>query len=236
MPVETKSITTMFRELVRSHPHFRHWKKEGVRTFWHRGGQIHTGIELTLFKGSFDNRQLCGLAVSLAYPMRIAPIVQGCGATTKGNRFVVTTYVSPTVGMGEPTLGSDRIFVIKEPNDLDTYRSSLSRMLSNVVIPWLEETSTKEGFVTWYCQEHPMPERLPLVLGIKGVDEANRELTNWLLSCPEHRPQESDFVWLVNNNLVSADVADKLRLASIQHRDTYCARLQEIARELGRKT
>jgi len=232
MPVETKSITAMFRDVVRSHPYFRRWKKEGVRAFWNRAGKIHVGIAIVLFKGSFDNRQIAGLEVALGWPTSVMPILPDWGGKILRGMFTATSYVSPTEGMGEPTLGSNRAWILQDHQDLDRFRLSLPTILSDIVVPWIEKTSTENGFVNWYFKQHSMPSRLPIVLDVKGIEEARRELANWIASCPDPRPRDVVFEWSVANGLVDQKTSERLRNACMQARDTYCSRMQDLAREI----
>lgn len=233
MPVETKSITEAFQEVVRSHPYFQHWQKEGARAFWNRAGKIHVGIAMVLFKGSFSERQIAGLEVALGYPVSTKPILPDWGGRILHEMFTATSYASSTEGMGSPTVGSDRVWILQDHQDLERFRVALPTLLSDIVVPWMEETSTETGFFKWYLEQHPMPARLPIVLGVKGMDEARRELADWISSCPTPRPQEVVLLWLVENTLVDQPMAQRMRNAAMQARDTYCSRMQDIARELS---
>src|SRR5205085_4202846 len=111
-------ITKTFTRSVRNEPFFRAWKKEGVRRYFDRRGPIHLGIELTLFKHSWENNQVVGLGVHLGYPTSVMPLVPGYGGENTGNVFVATTYVSPTSGMGTPTYASDRAMHFRNGDDV----------------------------------------------------------------------------------------------------------------------
>jgi hypothetical protein len=232
MAAPISEITKAFTQSVRNEPFFRAWKKEGVRRYFDRRGPIHLGIELTLFKHSWENNQVVGLGVHLGYSTTVVPLVPGYGGENIGNVFVATTYVSPTSGMGAPTYASDRAMHLRNGDDVVELASHLPRLLRDLVVPWLCKHSEEEAFFNWYFTEHPMPSSLPLVLAKDGPVVARRKLAEWISGCPEQRGGDRLVNWLNATHLLPPDMWSRFRLADMQAWEDYCAEMPEIAQAL----
>jgi hypothetical protein len=232
MAAPTNAITRMFTRAVRSEPFFRGWKKQGVRRYWDQSGPIHQGIELTLFKHSWDNDQAVGLGVHLGYPTGVQPLVPGFGGDNVNGVFVATTYVSPTVGMGVPTFASDRAWHLHEEEDIERLRSQMPSLFTDIVIPWFQQHRDEVAFFDWYFAEHPMPSSLPLVLAKHGPAAARRVLAEWIAESPQQRGGDRLVNWLETTGLLEPEMWSRFRLADMQAWEDYCLEMKEIAREL----
>jgi hypothetical protein len=134
--------------------------------------------------------------------------------------------------MQEALDGNDQVWTLSTPEDLEQFRRTFAKLVDEAVIPWLERTTTFEGFDEWYSERYPFPAGAPYMLHSKGREAVLRALAQFLETCPECRPSTAVLEWLVEHELIAKDVSQQVRHASMQHRDTYCKRLREIAKRI----
>ena len=232
MAAPIKDITSTFNAVVRETSFFRGWRKRGARRFWDDAERVNRAIELTLFKHSWENNQVVGVGVLFAFPTEVEPVGHGYGGVSADGKFVVTTYASPTEGMGVATFASDRAIHLHDDHDIEKLRALLPSLLSNVVIPFLQEHSDEQRLMDWYNREHPMPSSLPLVFAQYGRAAARRTLATWLSKCPQERGGDRLVRWLEQYEILGPALQKRFRSADMQAHDDYCREMREIANEL----
>jgi hypothetical protein len=233
MTVSTDRLGPAFLGAIKLNPFFKDWRKKGTRAMESSSEPIHRGVGLVLFKGSFERAQHVGIAADVSVATDIKPILERTGTgDSKGGRFHYAAYLSSQNGIGEPTFKRGAIWTLMTLEDLEKMIADLHTLIDTHLIPWFQDRSTVESFVSGYEKEFGKPYSLPLTLFHYGKVAARKNLLTWLATCPADRPQESVFSWAVKNELLTPDSAKKLALASIQMLDTYREQTQRIVQEL----
>lgn len=237
MTVSADRLGPAFLGAIKVNPFFKGWRKKGTRAMESVSEPIRRGIELVLFKGSFERAQHVGIAAHVSVATDIKPISERTGTgDSKGGRFHYTAYLSSQNGMGQPTSKRGAIWTLMALEDVEKMIADLHTLIDTHLIPWFQDRSTVESFVSGYEKEFGKPDSLPLSLFHYGKVAARKDLLTWLATCPADRPQENVFSWAVKNELLTPDSARRLALASIQMLDTYREQTQRIVQELKEMT
>lgn len=149
MPIALSELEQGVMGLLRAQPVFAGWKKKGKRCLWRACGELQQGVELILYKGSFDNAQHVSLGVYVSFPYEKEwPVYVPAEIWNKG-RLYRRAYLKPQAGLiQEPTLGSGAVLKISDEQDLEIWLSTLATDVENHLAPWFRRYQTLEE--AWY--------------------------------------------------------------------------------------
>lgn len=149
MPIALSELEQGVMGLLRAQPVFAGWKKKGKRCLWRACGELQQGVELILYKGSFDNAQHVSLGVYVSFPYEKEwPVYVPADIWNKG-RLYRRAYLKPQAGLiQEPTLGSGAVLKISHEQDLEIWLSTLATDVENHLAPWFQRYQTLEE--AWY--------------------------------------------------------------------------------------
>lgn len=141
-------------------------------------------------------------------------------------------YHSPMPGIDEVPEAS---WEITSESDLGTFSNQLSRHLLEHLIPWYTRVRSKEGFTQWYTQRRAfIGIALPYILETQGQQAVLSSLCEWLASAPRDIQPQLD--WLQAHTPLTPQLAQEIRMASIQAQDTYKTRLPELIQKIKTTT
>ena len=142
MPIAFDEIEKEFANAVKSHPAFVGWKKKGKRMFWSPVGELQHGVELSRFKGSFENTQWIGVCSFVSYPAE-KPSGYVPSDTWRDGRMFLRAYIVPGREMvAEPTFRSGAVVKLCDIDDLNTWAAALPTDFGTLVVPWLQQRTT----------------------------------------------------------------------------------------------
>lgn len=134
------------------------------------------------------------------------------------------TGASPNFQFCLTDLGKQASWEVKSKSDVVALIDSLATWLRVSALPWLERLNSMDGVISWLNEQgnHFTLTRLQAALGMN--DTARSSLAAWLRTYP--REVDRELEQLVQDGILTEEDYSRLRLASIQHRDTYVAQLE----------
>lgn len=219
----TKGLNRVFKERLAEQHYFDQWQREKSRELWKRDVEYSLGIDLQL--GKWWGEKGGEVAVNL-----------WCGHrwTVPSKRLSNNDdidYFSSRLG---PIQNQDHWWKIATETDIEALSVELASLLSSRATPWFDKVSTKTGFLDWCSSVYPESFCFPYILEVHGASALKESVCHWLTSAPRGIEQHLD--WLLEFEIVSPEIASRLRKASIQAAETYRASLPELIKKIEQNT
>ncbi len=215
----TNSISKAFKESLEGMPFFKDWQQTSSREYRkHDVAGVHLRIDLQFDK--WWQKTGGKIAVNLWCGHRWAVPTLGW---SEGGVDYCSTRLSPRDN-------HDHWWQIHSTGQVQEFKVDLQSLLSKRGLPWFERVATKQGFLEWYSSVFPEPASFPYVLEVRGHLVASDRVRNWLATAP--RGIDRHLAWMVQVGILSDDLSQRIRLASIQAESDYRKRLEQLIQEI----
>lgn len=222
--IEIVDINKRWHNYVRNHPYFSAWKKEYTRSYWNRSGDVHLGLALIIGRVRYMT-----LAVQFSIPRSITPIIPEYDVDEHAG-FYFGHRVCRAKGVSIPIVWND--WPVGTPEQFDIDLQEINQMIEKFVTPCFERVTTENDFRALYAELKPgLYKQLPMVLYFDGIKRAQQYLAQSLRGI-DGRPEEKLCKWLIENEVVPKEIAERIRLAGMQMEEVYVQRIKGLASEI----
>ncbi len=230
-PSDLNKWFTRVRKRIAGPPGF---VKQNSRAYWNHDREVARGIGITSFKFPMPGTMHVGFAawVVLDFDMKnhwYRPYVN-----TDHVGFVIEQYAGPELGLGEPTFGSDRIFIISQDN-CDQYEDIFVKMYETQIGPWLDGFDSSTSVFELIQSTFPYNVVLPLKYDRKNKDATRVEVGQSFLDAPD-RQDDRYIEWLEQNGIVTPAECIAIKKASMQARGHCIERIMSIGAKMVAST
>lgn len=202
-------------------PFFSHWGNENPRLYWLRGVDVNLGIDLQLDKWWAKNGGKVAVNLWCGHRWSV-PIM---GWLDDGVDYWNTRL--------SPQENRDHWWTIESEEDVVRFSKDFEHLLQGRAIPWFNRVKTKEGFLDWYSTVYPESMGFPYVLEVFGMPTLIQRVCTWLESTPPGIDRQ--LKWMVEVGVISEDLSQRLKLASIQSISDYQERIPKLIEELKQR-
>lgn len=214
-----KKLNKSFHQVVTSFDYLRHWTKEKPREYWHRTPENVRGIYLQIDKYWETDGGKFAVNLCAGHKWSVANI----GAGRSGEIEIISTRLSEK-------MTGDAWWSVYDERQLETAIAEVKDLIHQNAIPWFEKVNNKVGCLEWQLATYGQYTFLRNQLEVYGADVFRGKICEWLKTYP--RGIERTLEWLVLVAIITSDVSERMRLASIQALDDYREMVPSLISEI----